>query len=430
MLNLFIKIPIIIIKTVLKLCELQFFKRMKKILLISFLLINILALGQTKEELERRKRQNYKDIKFTNELLKQTKQKRDVSYNRLLLISSKINTRKELINNINSEIELINYKLKVNQDILIELNDDLKKLKNEYARMIYYSYLQKNAYNKLMFILAAEDFNMAFRRLKYFQQYSQHRKKQAELIVKTKNEIKTQVELLEIMKAEKSSLILDKQVENKALFAEKTEQDKSLKKIKIEEKKLRKKLKKQYRVAQNLQKEIERIIEEEARKAAARLKNSSAGFFKLTPEEKLIATNIEKNKKHLPWPTKRGIITGSFGEHPHPIIKGVKIKNDGIDIATNTGAIARSIFDGTVSRIITVPGAHKTIIIRHGNYLTVYSNLKEVIVRQGDKVKTKQTIGVIYTDKINENKTVLQFQIWKENKKLNPEYWLAKNKND
>ncbi len=397
--------------------------------LIAFLLISFLSFGQTKAELERRKRQNYKDIKFTNQLLKQTKKKKNISYNRLLLINSKIRTRKNLISNINSEIELIDYELKANQSELFGLTEDLEKLKDEYARMIYYSYLHKNSYNKIMFILAADDFNMAYRRLKYFQQYSEQRQKQAELILETKAEIKQKLDLLQLMKAEKNDLLLDKKTENKELLAEKDEQKKSFNKIKIEEKKLKRKLNKQYRIAQNLQKEIERIIEEEARKAAAKQRNSSAGFFKLTPEEKLIATNIEKNKNHLPWPTKRGVITGSFGEHPHPVIRGVKVKNDGIDISTNSGAVARSIFEGTVSRVITVPGAHKTVIIRHGNYLTVYSNLKEVIVKQGDKVKTKQTIGVIYTDKANENKTVLQFQIWKENKKLNPEFWLAHSRN-
>lgn len=409
----------------------QNFDCMRKLFLICFLLFSLFSsFAQTKEELERRKKQNYSDIKFTNELLKQTKQKRTISYNRILLINTKINTRKELIDNINHEIDLIEHKLEVNQDILIGLNKDLGKLKEEYAKMIYYSYLQKNAYNKLMFILAAKDFNMAYRRLKYFQQYATQRKNQAEEILKTKEEIKNQTKLLETVKLEKNELLLNKQVENKALLTEKIEQNKSFKKIKSEEDKLRKKLRKQHKIAQNLQREIERIIEEEARKAAAKLKNSSAGFFQLTPEEKLIAEHISKNKNALPWPTQRGVIIGSFGEHPHPIIKGVKIKNDGIDIATNKGAVARAIFDGTVSRVIVVPGAHKTIIIRHGNYLTVYSNLKEVIVKQGDKVKTKQTIGVIYTDGENENKTVLQFQIWKEDKKMNPEFWLAKSKND
>jgi septal ring factor EnvC (AmiA/AmiB activator) len=213
------------------------------------------------------------------------------------------------------------------------------------------------------------------------------------------------------------------------LVDEKFEKSNELKLLSGKEQNLREKLKKQYDLANRLQSEITRIIEEEARKAAELLKKNNTDFFQLTPEEMLLADIFSKNKEKLPWPTQRGIITGEFGEQPHPFLKGVKVRNDGVDIATTEGAIVRCVYDGTVSRIFAIPGAHKTVIIRHGNFLTVYSNLKDVTVNQGDKVKTKQTIGVIYTNVEGENKSVLQFQIWKENTKLNPREWLAKTKN-
>ncbi len=385
--------------------------------------------SQEKEDLVKKKQDNYNNIKFTNELLEKNKAKKKTSYNRLLLLNSKIKNRTEIISNINEELDLIDSRISVHQDIILNLQMDLDKLKDEYAKMIYYSFLHRSSYDKLMFILAADDVNMGFRRLKYLQQYSTHRKNQVLLIQETKNQISEEIIQFEIIKADKKDLILNKQIENQNLLSEKQEQNVSLKGLKSKEKELKIQLNKQYKIAQNLQKEIERIIEEEARIAAEKARNSSPDFFKLTPEEQLIADNINKNKTHLPWPTQRGVITSNFGEHPHPVIKGVKVRNDGVDIATNEGAVVRSIFEGTVSRVFVLPGAHKTIIIRHGNYLTVYSNLKDVIVKQGDKISTKQSIGVVYTDKDNENKTVLQFQIWKENIKLNPEEWLTKGKN-
>ncbi len=397
--------------------------------IIILLIFSLNVFSQSKVDLERKKRDNYNNIKFTNELLEKNKKRKTISYNRLLLLNSKIKSRTNIISNINGELDLIADRILVHQDIILNLEIDLINLKDEYAKMIYYAFLHKSSYDKLMFILAAEDINMSFRRLKYLQQYSTHRKNQAQLIQNTKIQISEEIVHLEIIKANRKDLLLNKQIENKNLLSEKQEQNTSLKGLKTKEKQLRKKLKKQYKIANNLQKEIARIIEEEARITASKVSKSSANFFQLTPEEQLIADNIIRNKSHLPWPTQRGIITSNFGEHPHPVIKGVKVRNDGVDIATNEGAVVRAIFEGTVSRIFVLPGAHKTVIIRHGNYLTVYSNLKDVIVRQGDKIITKQTIGVVYTDKDNENKTVLQFQIWKENVKLNPEDWLTKGKN-
>lgn len=149
----------------------------------------------------------------------------------------------------------------------------------------------------------------------------------------------------------------------------------------------------------------------------------------MTPEEKLIASVFSKNKNRLPWPTERGVITGKFGEQPHPVLKGIKIRNDGVDISTNEGATVRSIYEGTVTSIVSIAGAHKTVLIKHGNYYTVYSNLKDVFVGKGDKVQTKQKIGIVYTDNDKDHKTVLQFQIWKDFEKLNPVEWLAKGSN-
>jgi murein DD-endopeptidase MepM/ murein hydrolase activator NlpD len=146
----------------------------------------------------------------------------------------------------------------------------------------------------------------------------------------------------------------------------------------------------------------------------------------MTPEEKLASGQFEQNKRHLPWPVERGVITDHFGVHDHPVLKNIVVHNNGVDISTVQGAKARSVFAGEVSRVFMVTGGNTAVIIRHGKYLTVYSNLINVQVKSGEKVSTKQTIGTIGTDSDDEAKTVLKFQIWKENEKLNPEEWIAR----
>jgi len=403
---------------------------MKKLLYIFFfVLLCFLGHSQTKEELESKKRENYNNIKFTNELLEKTASNKKSNYNQLILLDSKIKNREELIVNINNEINLLDNSIDIHLDAIKNLEADLLKLKQEYAKMIYYSYLHRNNYDKIMFILASDDFNMAYKRLKYLQQYNEYRRLQAQKIVETSNQLNNELIQLESLKGNKRDALFEKQNENKTLISEKESKNIALKELQKQEKDLKIKLKKQYEIADALQKEIEKIIEEEARKAAEKVAGKSSDYFNLTPEEKLIAENITKNKNRLPWPTQRGIITSSFGEHPHPVIKGVVIRNDGVDISTTEGAAVRSVFDGVVKRVFVISGAHKNVLIQHGDYFTLYSNLEDVIVKVGDKVTAKQTIGTIYTDKENENKSVLQFQIWYQFDKLNPEEWLAKGKN-
>jgi septal ring factor EnvC (AmiA/AmiB activator) len=379
--------------------------------------------------LENKRKYNLQKIEYTNKLIKINERNRKSSYNKLLLIDQKIKIRKDIINSISDEIDYLNNSIETYQEVIIGLESDLNTIKKEYEKIIYYSFLNHSKYDKMMFILASDNINTAFKRLKYFQQYSKYRKKQAEKIKLTKQEIGNKIVDLAKLKDDRNKLLSQEMDENSKLIAEKQKKNKELKLLSNKDKTLRARLREQNKIAKKLQKEIARIIEDEARKAAERLKNNSKDFFQLTPEEKLISDNFSKNKHRLPWPTVRGIITVEFGEQPHPFLKGIKIRNDGVDISTTEGSIVRAIYDGVVSRVFVITGAHKTVIIRHGNYLSVYSNLKDVVVHQGDKVKTKQTIGVIYTDNDKDHKTVLQFQIWKDIVKLNPADWLANASN-
>ena len=396
--------------------------------LIILFFISAVAFPQSRQDLEKRKRDNEKEISYTNELIAKTEKNKNDSYNKLLLINSKIKSRQKIIDDINSEISIIDRNIKVQQDLIDELNKDYERLKQEYAKVIMFYYKNRSNYDRLMFILASESVNTAFNRLKHLQQYNEYRKNQAEQIELTRAEIESRLVKLDSLKTDKKTLLNEHLSENKELKKEKSDQDNIIQKLEKQKSDLQKQLQKQIQLANELQREIEKVIAEELAKADS--KKSTPNVFKLTPEEKKLADTFSSNKKKLPWPTERGVITGYFGENPHPVLKGVFVRNDGIDISTTEGSYIRSIFDGIVTRVFVIPGAHTTVIIRHGNYLSVYSNLSDVFVKQGDKVKTKQTIGKIFSDKDDGGKSVLQFQIWKENQKLNPQDWLATSKNE
>ena len=392
-------------------------------ILILFVFFFSFAFSQSRQELEKRKIENEKEISYTNELIKKTEKNKTDSFNKLLLINSKISNREKLIKDINSEINLLNANIATQHDLIETLNKDYENLKNEYAKVIMFYYKNRSHYDRIMFILASSDVNTAFKRIKYLQQYSEYRTNQVNKLLETKAEIEKQLAELENMKSDKQLLLKDQQSEANELRKEKDDQNKIIQNLDNQKSELRKKLNQQIQLANELQREIEKVIAEELAKANKKGPN----VFQLTPEEKKLADNFASNKKKLPWPTERGVVTGSFGENPHPVLKGIMVRNDGIDISTTDGSYIRSVFDGVVTRVFVIPGAHTTVIIRHGNYLSVYSNLSEVFVKQGDKVKTKQSIGKIFTD---EDKSVLQFQIWKENVKLNPQDWLASSKNE
>lgn len=385
------------------------------------MLILLLAMGafsQSKKDLETQKNKRKKDIEYTNKLLREVNSSSKNSYNTLLLLNKKIKLRQELINSMISEIKMIEQKISENQSIIESLQKDLEKLKSEYAAFIYYAYKNRSNYDRMMFIFSSEDFNTAYKRLKYLQYYTSFRKKQKEIIIQTQNVLIRKNEELEKVKAEKKVLIDAQQEESVVLSLEKTEQTNLLSNLKQKEAELKKQLTAYKRAAAELEKAIQKIIEEEAKKAT---KN---GDYTLTPEQKLVSDNFGANKGRLPWPTIRGEITSTFGEHDHPVLPGIKVRNNGIDISTSKGSNARAIFEGEVRQVLEIPGANKAVIIRHGAYLSVYQNMTEVFVQKGDKVTAKEDIGRVAT-KAGDNTTTLHLEIWKENAKLDPASWIA-----
>ncbi len=399
------------------------------LLILLFGVIIPFVYGQPREELEQEKQRIEEEINLTTQMLKETKKSAETNLNQLIILNNQIKQREELINNINNRVSIINNQINELEGEIEILDSELKELKDSYANMIYHAYKNRSEYQRLMFLFSAKDFNQAYMRMKYMQKYARHRELQAEKIEETTNELNLQLSILEQNKKEQQNLLANYRNEINNLTHEKEEQSKTLNTLRNKEETLASQLKQQEKEAEELSKEIQRIIEEEKRRAAEKAKAEGratpAKAFELTPEEQIISNNFYENKGALPWPSERGVITQHFGKQPHPVLSGVSISSDGVNISTTEGAKARAVFKGTVVRVFSIPGGNNAIIIRHGEYLTVYSNISEVFVSNGQKINTQQEIGIISTDP-RDRKTELHMQVWKGTDKLNPEHWIAK----
>jgi len=399
------------------------------LLIFALLATNSLYSQAKKEKLEEEKERIEKEIQFTNKLLSETKRSKKNSLNQLIILSKKISNREKLVYTINREMSNLENKITSNETEIRVLTKDLKKLKTEYAKMIYYAFKNRNAYNRIMFVFASEDFNQAFQRLKYFQQYSAYRRMQAKLIENTQSELNNKTIKLENQKSKKTSLLKEKAGEIKQLNREKEEQNFTIRKLSTKEKELRSTLKKKRKEAVKLEKSIKNIINAEIKAAAERARKANetkkSKIIDLTSEEFELTNSFVENKGKLPWPSEKGIVSGTFGEHKHPVLRKVKIKNNGIDVLTKKGEMVRAVFNGTVISVRAISNTNTAIIIRHGEYFTVYSNLDKVFVKRGDKVQIKQEIGTVFTNP-SDSKTELHFEIWKGRSLLNPIYWVVK----
>ncbi|MEA3317849.1 MAG: peptidoglycan DD-metalloendopeptidase family protein [Bacteroidota bacterium] len=392
---------------------------MKKLLiLILFCVFSVnIVIGQTKSELEKKKKQTEADIELTSKLLKQTSINKQQQYNNLLIIKKRISLRQKLINTINSEIVILEKGIVEKSNLINTLEKKLVNLKEEYAKLIYYSFKNKNKYDIMMFILSSENFNQAYRRIKYFEQYSEYRKKQAELISNTVKTLEIEISELKKEKQEKEKLIDKKLIEKNNLRIEKIQENRQVLSLKLKEKELKHKIRKIEKTKRKIEKEINDLIAREAKK------NSYYKELNLS-EAELSNQFYEAKGKHI-WPVKNGLVIQTFGVHNHPVIKGIKINSEGIDIRSSQKNNVVCIFDGIVKKIFAIPGANMSVIVRHGHYLTLYSNIVNVKVKVGNKIKKNELIGEVYNSIHNEDSKVLHFRVYKENKTLNPELWLA-----
>lgn len=400
----------------------------------------------SKETIQNEAKQVEAQIRYNQKLLQETQENQKSSLNRLDILNDQIKQRDRLIHTVQSEIQSVDTDIKDQERGIVELEGEVSQLIDEYTRMIIATNKHLNVQNQMLFVLASEDFNQAYLRIKYFQQYSAHRKKQIELIGQKRDELTQIKSNLESVKKSKIQLLSREEQEKRSLDAEKITKNKELTSLQKNEKELISRINKDQARAARLNQEIEKIIaneikrakeavtrkaREEAAKTVANKPSSSSKveplIITLTPEETKLSNDFVANRGKLPWPVERGVITGQFGTHEHPDFKNVKISNLGIDITTERTTPCRAVFSGEVVVSMGDPTDPRVrlLIIKHGSYRTVYTNLASVTVKVGDKVTTKQNVGTIFTD-AGEGRTVLRFQIWKDMEKLNPELWLAR----
>ena len=382
-----------------------------------------------KERLQRDKIRLEQEIEYTNKLLSETQKVKQTSLNQLTLLNRQIKQREELIRNINATVASIDRQITQTGDTIVFLEKEIERYKAEYARMIVAAHKHRSAHHRLMFVFSSEDFNQAYKRIKYLQQYSAYRRAQADKIEQAKIGLTQKRTELELQRAEKLSLRIAHEREKDQLGTELEKQNQSVRSLSQREKDLLATLRENERALNRLQKAIEDIIAEEirlAREAAKKAGTARPESFALTPEEILISNNFAANKGKLPWPSERGVIAATFGEHPHPVLRGIKTRNNGIDIITHEGAEARAVFEGVVSNVLTIPSLNNVVILKHGEFLTVYSNLDEVYVKRGDKIALRQSLGKIHTNAA-EARTKLHFEIWKGKDLQNPEHWIARS---
>jgi len=400
--------------------------------------------GKSKKQLQSEINSLQKEISTANQLLKKTKKDREMTLNEVSILDQKIKQREQLIQNYNEQIAVLDDEINTGQSNIKTLNSDLSKLQKEYAKMIVFANKNRSHYDRLGFIFASKDFNQAFRRLRYIREFSDARKVKMDQIAAIEKQISEEVEASQQAREEQAAMLKDEKTQQEALQKEKKDLNGQVAKLKKKEGKIQQDIKNKQQQAKKLQKAIDDIIAEEIRKANAEAerkrkeeakKNANKGKttttapkekgMALTPAEKTLSSNFVNNKGKLPWPVERGVISSSYGKHASVVSDKVTVTNNGIDIATTEGAQARAVFDGEVASVTKLMGSNTVVIIRHGEYFTVYSNLENVTVKRGDKVKTKQNLGTVHTSK-TDDKTELHFELLKETSRQNPANWLTK----
>jgi len=395
-------------------------------ILLLTLMLHFSGFSQSKkqQELEERRRELTREIQQIGALLFEGKKEQKSVLSVVEDLDFKIKVRKNLISITNQQANLLTREINSNQTKITKLRVRLKALKADYAKMIVKSYKSRADQSKLMFLLSSTNFQQAYKRLQYIKQYANYQKLQAELI-KTETAKMQQLNIeLVTQKKNKQTLIEDNKMAKSILDKERTQQNTLIKDIKNNLSKFTAQIKTKQRESNKIDKEIRKIIQ-----AAIAASNKKAGksskskVFSLTPEQKILAANFISNKGKLPWPVANGVVKLRYGNNPSPIDRSLTIKSNGVRIATNKGEEVRAVFEGVVQGIMTPKNGNNTVMIRHGNYITVYKNLSKFYVQKGDKVTTKQVIGEVITNKAS-GESILSFGIYKDSSTQNPSQWI------
>jgi murein hydrolase activator len=376
---------------------------------------------KNKSQLEKEKSAVQKQILETRQILAQTTNKKKATIGQLNAITKQIEAQSKLINSYSGEVKILSGKIGQDQTVINALQQDLNNLKKEYASMVYSMYKSGNGFNRLSFIFASSSLTQFYMRFKYLEQYSSARKNQVQLITEVKTEIENEKASLQRAKDEKNEILAEQLKEKEKLDKMKSDQDKIFKTLKSEEKKLTADLNQKKKDVANLENLISKLLKDEIKSNASSANTASVANVDI----KNISSTFEKSKANLPWPVSTGFISEKFGTHPHPVLTRIKMPNDGINIQTKENEQVRAVFPGIVKKVAIVPGEFKyVVIVQHGSYFTVYAKLKKVTVKMGQQITRDDIIGEVNTDV--DGTSEVQFQVWKNTQKLDPELWLAK----
>ncbi|MBQ7549998.1 MAG: peptidoglycan DD-metalloendopeptidase family protein [Bacteroidales bacterium] len=411
-------------------------RKRNALLCVLIILLTIFAsVGQKKsDQLKKNKQKIENEIRDTQNLLNQTRKNKQTSLEQASILRKQISNRESLITALNNEIFALEEEMELNEKLSKTLARKLTYMKDDYSRVVYNAYKNRRLNNKFIFILSSEDFSQMYRRTKYYTTFAKNVKRQVDLIAQTQREIEAKEIEIQNIKNEKTLLLSGEEQQLKHLEAEKKEKDKLTSSLKKKEKQLAEEIRKKQQEQKKLDKAIKEAIQKEI--AAANAKNkgnekastssgkkSSTNEIVMTPAEKELSTSFAGNKGRLPWPVTKCAKVKDFGTYAHPDVPSVQMQNNGIDLLTDAGATVRAVFQGTVASTLDYMGT-KVVIIKHGEYMTVYQNLGSVSVKKGDKVSTKQAIGTVGK---NSNSTYeLHFEVWKNTEYLNPNSWLSK----
>lgn len=399
---------------------------LNKIYLLLFISLSLGLKAQNYQErqkqLEAQKISIKKEIQQINNLINDSRKKSRGLADELEDIQLKISVRDRLIRINNSQVNNLNNIISNQNDRIADLEVDLKKLKDEYSKIVYSSYKKRSSEMKLMFLFASDNINQAFRRFQYFKQYSKYRKEQANKIVSLQEEISNNIDSLDKRKIEKQNVVKENQSVRQTLNQDRVQQNNLYNNLLKDQKNYAVEIQEKEKQSRLIDNEIQKLI----RLAIAESNNNNnSSNFALTPEGRLISSNFQSNKGRLPWPVREGVITRRFGTQPHPVVRTTTINSNGISIATSANSIAYSVFEGEVLSVYGFSGGNPGVLIRHGKYISNYQNLSSIFVKKGDKVMANDEIGIIFTNE-STGKTVLKFNIFNELKPENPTTWLAR----
>jgi septal ring factor EnvC (AmiA/AmiB activator) len=387
---------------------------------IVFFLFSLPVFSQSIEEIKKKQEQVEKEINYLNRLLTNTKNDQSTTLERLSIIDEKIRKGKELIASLNGEIELLEYFASNNEKKRTKLTADRRRMLDLYAKLVYETWKRKdNQLDKIAFIFSSENFAQAYARYHYFEQIQDYSKRQLRVIKQTNDSLRVVNKRLTDLLAQKNHAQTRLSLQNNQLLAEMKQANTLVAELNKKQQELNKKLAAEIKNREKYKKELQKLIDNQIKKSG-----SNTSQYKLTPEQKLISDDFVKNKGHLPWPVAEGFVSERYGKNTSSSSKYVVVENSGITITTSGGAEVRSVFGGVVVETMFYPGKNNIILIRHGDFFTLYDNMVELYVQLGETVKVKQRIGRLAREK--SGNSIFNFQIWKNKDTVDPQLWLAK----